>query len=275
MTRKLVWFNRIQWLLAVVVMVGCTSQGYQPERYKQQQDAPPLSYEDIEKIPDAEPKIEPLSRSGNKSPYRVVGKDYVVMDSSQGYSREGVGSWYGSKFHGHLTSNGEIYNMFAMSAAHRTLPLPTYLRVTNLNNNRRVIVRVNDRGPFHSDRIIDLSYAAAVKLGFVDQGTAPVRLEAIDPLVWHKTRALVMEPGTEIYLQVGAFSQHDSAAKLKRRLQGVTSDPVSIYLDRTMDPVLHKVQIGPLRDMTTAQAIREKIAALGLGIPIIVSLPRS
>ncbi len=264
-------------LCAVVLLlcIGCADTSYQSTRYHKQQDAPPFDYQDIEKIPDAEPRIEPLSKMGNKSPYTVVGQNYEVLSTSLGYTKQGVASWYGSKFHGHLTSNGEIYNMFDMSAAHRNLPLPTYLRVTNLSNNRKVIVRVNDRGPFHSDRVIDLSYAAAIKLGFVDQGTAQVKLEAIDPLVWYKTRSLSVEPGTEIYLQVGAFSRQESATKLKRRLQGITDGMVAIYLDKSQTPNLHKVQIGPLRDMTAAQAIREKISTLGFGIPIIFSLPRS
>ncbi len=273
---KRFYFNLALCTVVGLLVAGCTgNKSYQATRYQQHQDAPPFGYEDIEKIPDAEPRVEPPSRMGNKSPYRVVGKNYSIMGSSLGYSEQGVASWYGSKFHGHLTSNGEIYNMFAMSAAHKSLPIPTYLRVTNLDNNRKVIVRVNDRGPFHSDRVIDLSYAAAVKLGFVDQGTARVKLEAIDPLVWHKTRSLAVEPGTEIYLQVGAFSHPDSATKLKRRLQGITDGMVSVYLDKTKTPHLHKVQIGPLRNMTVAQAIREKIGTLGLGIPIIVSLPQS
>ncbi|MCU4675441.1 septal ring lytic transglycosylase RlpA family protein [Catenovulum sp. 2E275] len=127
---------------------------------------------------DPTPIYEVPSRGGNKD-YQVLGKHYKVLKTSEGFSEEGVASWYGKKFHGHLTSNGETYDMFAMSAAHKTLPLPTYVKVTNLANNKQAIVRVNDRGPFHDGRIIDLSYAAAFKLGVTKSGTAKVKIEAL------------------------------------------------------------------------------------------------
>ena len=130
------------------------------------------------------PKVEPHSRGGNKSRYEVWGKSYSVMASSIGFKQRGLASWYGQKFHGHLTSNGETYDMYAMTAAHKSLPLPTYARITNLANNRTVIVRVNDRGPFHGDRVIDLSYAAASKLDYRKTGVAEVLVEAIDARQW-------------------------------------------------------------------------------------------
>ncbi len=162
--------------LCVSVLAGCesTSNG----RYSQRVDSAPRHVAKTPNTADAVPKFEPY-RMFNSRPYTVLGKHYKPMTSGKGYHQIGHASWYGQKFHGHLTSNGETYNMFAMSAAHKTLPLPSYVRVTNLDNNKQAIVRVNDRGPFHDDRIIDLSYAAAVKLGYHNKGTARVKLEVI------------------------------------------------------------------------------------------------
>lgn len=144
-------------------------------------DGAPVHDVDISNLPDAVPKQEPITRAGNKNPYTVFGKTYHLLPVGSGYRAEGMASWYGTKFHGRKTANGEIYDMYAMTAAHKTLPIPSYVRVTHLGNNRSVVVRVNDRGPFHGDRIIDLSYAAAKKLGYQQLGTAQVRVELIDP----------------------------------------------------------------------------------------------
>ncbi|MGP9766810.1 septal ring lytic transglycosylase RlpA family protein [Halomonas sp. AOP13-D3-9] len=153
-------------------------------RYAMSGDAYPLEPPDVAKVPDAEPRIEQPSRTGNRSTYEVWGKTYHVLPDATGYEKRGTASWYGEKFHGYATSNGEIYDMYKMSAAHRSLPLPTFARVTSLDTGRSVIVRVNDRGPFHSDREIDLSYAAAARLGFLDNGTGSVKVEAINPEQW-------------------------------------------------------------------------------------------
>ncbi len=139
---------------------------------------PPASFGDV---PDATPREEPRARSGNPESYEQNGQRYRVMDSSEGYQEEGLASWYGEPFHGRRTSSGERYDMYLMTAAHKTLPLPTYVEVTNLDNDRRIVVRVNDRGPFHEGRIIDLSYVAAGKLGMLGAGTARVRVRALDP----------------------------------------------------------------------------------------------
>lgn len=264
------------WVLAALFLVGCaTYQPQPPSRYQQKQDSAPLSYRDLEKVPDAVPKVEPRSRQGNKSPYTVAGRSYQILPTSKGYIELGTASWYGKKFHGHLTSNGETYNMFGMSAAHKSLPLPTYLQVTNLDNGRKVIVRVNDRGPFHSQRVVDLSYAAAIKLGFVDEGTAQVKIEAIDPVAWQLAKAVPAAGSAgRVYLQVGAFSKRETAVQLKQRVQSVTDEVVVINLDTERIPNLHKVQIGPLRDMALVRQIKEKLTTLGLGEPLIVPLPR-
>jgi rare lipoprotein A len=154
------------------------------ERYAMSGDAYPMNPPDVSQVPDAVPRIEPLSRGGNRSTYEVWGKTYNVLPDASGYARQGTASWYGEKFHGYATSNGEIYDMFKMTAAHRSLPLPTYARVTSLDNGRSVIVRVNDRGPFHNDREIDLSYAAAARLDILERGTGRVKVEAIDAEAW-------------------------------------------------------------------------------------------
>ncbi|MDX1452372.1 MAG: septal ring lytic transglycosylase RlpA family protein, partial [Oleiphilaceae bacterium] len=167
--------------LFLVVCLSICLAACSTSRYSMRHDKAPTGDFDASGVPDAIPVWEPLSPQGNRSPYTVRGKQYRILPSAAGYREEGIASWYGLKFHGELTSNGEIYNMYAMSAAHKSLPLPTYVKVTNLSNQRSVIVRVNDRGPFHSERVIDLSYAAAKKLGFDKQGTARVLLEAIVP----------------------------------------------------------------------------------------------
>lgn len=145
--------------------------------------APPRKLNPNE-IRDAVPKREPITKAGNKSPYTVLGQTYVIMPSAKGYRQTGIASWYGTKFHGQSTSNGDKYDLYEMTAAHKTLPIPTYVLVTNLENNKQAIVRVNDRGPFVSNRVIDLSYAAAVKLGYADKGTAFVEVVAIDVDNW-------------------------------------------------------------------------------------------
>ena len=153
-------------VVVAVLMAGCASS-----RYSMDQDAAPTTSVDVSQIPSVVPHPVTPGDLGNKSPYTVWGKTYHVLASAKGYHARGLASWYGAKFHGHRTSDGEVFNMYGFSAAHRTLPLPCFVRVTNLENGRSLIVRVNDRGPFHSDRLIDLSYAAAKKLGYASQGT--------------------------------------------------------------------------------------------------------
>ncbi len=172
----LVFTKTLFMLICTMLFIGCqsTPSGLNPKTH----DSAPRHVAKEPETLDAVPKYEAY-RMFNSRPYKVLGKHYTPMTSGKGYEQTGYASWYGQKFHGHLTSNGETYNMFAMSAAHKTLPLPSYVRVTNLENNKQAIVRVNDRGPFHDNRIIDLSYAAAVKLGYHSKGTTKVKLEVI------------------------------------------------------------------------------------------------
>ena len=193
---------------------------------------------DINTIQDAQPIIEPITKAGNKSPYTQFGVTYEIMPSSVGYRELGTASWYGTKFHGRRTSNGNIYNMYLMTAAHKTLPIPTYVRVTRLDTQQTIIVRVNDRGPFHNQRIIDLSYAAAVKLGFSNSGTAEVLVEAIDaslPLPTNNEKA---------YLQIGAFDNPESAIKFAAKFDDQITAPIGI---KAVESV-YKVLVGPFRD---------------------------
>lgn len=172
-------------VLLSMLLSGCFSSRNSGGYYKD--DGPPRRNVNVAKIADAVPRQEPLSRTGNK-PYKALGKRYYPMDSAKGYKERGQASWYGKKFHGNRTSSGEPYDMYAMTAAHKTLPLPTYVRVVNVDNNRAVVVKVNDRGPFLHNRIIDLSYVAAKKLDMLGRGTANVFVEAIDPKTYRASK---------------------------------------------------------------------------------------
>ncbi|MBI5448173.1 MAG: septal ring lytic transglycosylase RlpA family protein [Gammaproteobacteria bacterium] len=186
-------------LLGIVIQLsGCAGM------HRRSKDGPPPFPVDMSKVKECVPKVEPKSRCGNPSSYVVWGKRYYVMDSSEGYCERGIASWYGMAFHQRRTSSGERFDTTTMTAAHKTLPLPTYVEVTNLNNGRRVIVKVNDRGPFCDSRIIDLSYVAAVKLGVYPRGTARVQVRAIDPKEWHCYR----NPSREVVCHPHRSSHH-------------------------------------------------------------------
>tara|TARA_R110001592_G_scaffold138511_5_gene357698 strand:- start:1 stop:750 length:750 start_codon:yes stop_codon:yes gene_type:complete len=212
-------------------------------------DVGPKGLFDASDVPDAIPVWEPISRQGNKSPYTVRGIKYHIADTSKGYREEGYASWYGLKFHGELTSNGETYNMYAMSAAHKNLPIPSYVRVTNLENNKQVIVRVNDRGPFHKGRVIDLSYAAATKLGYAQKGTARVALELIQLESGSSIAGESVRISTDkvaYFIQVAAFSLKESAEKALEQLKEVKNIPeVFIGSVSLGGGDVHRVRIGP------------------------------
>lgn len=269
----------------LVLLVGCASEP-PPEnygRYTIQQDRAPATAIDIAAIPEVVPEPVHRTLAGNRSPYEVLGQSYTVMHSEEGYSERGIASWYGEKFHGHNTSNGEIFDMYRSSAAHRSLPIPSFLQVTNLDNNRSIVVRVNDRGPFHSDRIIDLSYAAAVKLGYAEIGTARVQLEAILPpaysgetLLYSAATATQVTPDAESaarqYLQVGAFSDLGAAQRLSGRLREITVFPVFIQeITSNTAQILHRVRVGPIADSRDINDIRNRVVAANLGSPYTVT----
>ena len=273
-------------ILALMVMLaGCST----PSRYSIEQDIAPDVELDVSKLPDPVPVYEPKSRGGNKSPYEVWGKTYHVLPTAEGYQEKGRASWYGAKFHGHRTSNGETYNMYEMSAAHKSLPLPSYAKVTNLDNGRSVIVRVNDRGPFHEGRIIDLSYAAAKKLGYYSKGTASVEVEAIvvaqntksansiTPVV--KDRSEALTAGYAYFIQVGAFSTAPAAEQLKNRVDAVfvTSSKSTAFVTNSKDTakVFHRVRMGPYYDLQQAEQLLKQLNESKLGSPMIITRPVS
>lgn len=196
------------------------------------------------------PIIAPLSRYGNPATYHVDGQKYEVLTSAAGYHQRGIASWYGTKFHRKRTSSGEPYDMYALTAAHRTLPLPTYIRVKNLKNGREAIVKVNDRGPFHSGRIIDLSYGAAAKLGIFPQGTAPVEIEALT----------FKNQSAHYYIQAGSFGSNRLAAELKAKLSKSAMSPVFIKTEKGR----FLVRIGPLANRQKAEQVKSKLVSLGV-----------
>ncbi|MEX0584963.1 MAG: septal ring lytic transglycosylase RlpA family protein [Natronospirillum sp.] len=223
-------------------------------RYSMAQDAGGRTLTEAE-IPDIEVVFEAPSRGGN-SDYTLFGKRYRIMAAAEGYRQEGTASWYGKKFHGHTTSNGETYDMYKLSAAHTTLPLPSYVRVTNLDNGKEVVVRVNDRGPFHENRIIDMSYAAAVRLGFSDQGTASVRVEALIP-------DQIQE--AQYWLQFGAFREEGSAQRASSEVSRTLNERASV--DNSSG--LYRVRIGPL-PQSRAESLQREWESKGNDKPLLV-----
>ncbi|MEC8804604.1 MAG: septal ring lytic transglycosylase RlpA family protein [Pseudomonadota bacterium] len=253
-------------------------------RYSIAQDRAPSGQVSLGSILEVIPEPVTRTQAGNRSPYSVLGKTYTVLPTEKGYSKTGIASWYGEKFHGHKTSNGEVFDMYQASAAHKSLPIPSFLRVTNLDNNRSLIVRVNDRGPFHGDRIIDLSYAAALKLGYADRGTARVQLDAIvvnedgQAVTYSNSRVGSPEQGAreEVsgrrYLQVGAFSELRSAQRVFDQLRQLTRHPVFIRsVPNGSDNVLYRVRVGPLRDIQEIRELSQRVVAANLGSPYTVA----
>ncbi len=256
------------WLLVLASLLpGC---GVTPER----DGPPPFGSVDVSRVPDAVPRMEPKSRYGNPGSYVVAGKRYYTLADSRGFVERGIASWYGKKFHGRRTSSGETYNMYAMTAAHTRLPLPTYVRVRNLRNNRSVVVRVNDRGPFHSNRVIDVSYAAASRLGMLAKGTAFVEVRAIDPSAPPRVASAATVPalsrGASLYLQVGAFALRRNAERLKSRLGRMADTAVRISEVILQGTPIYRVQLGPLLDVAQADRLADLLAAAGYEAPHIV-----
>ncbi|MDX1433582.1 MAG: septal ring lytic transglycosylase RlpA family protein [Gammaproteobacteria bacterium] len=259
------------WLLGGVLLLlaGCSGT---PER-----DSAPTSHPvDLARVPDAVPKVEPRARYGNPQSYVVHGRRYHVKGSSAGYRERGVASWYGRKFHGRRTSSGEVYDMYRMTAAHRSLPLPTFARVTNLENGRQVVLRINDRGPFHDNRLIDLSYVAAWKLGILAKGTGFVEVEAIDPRAPAPPPAQVAKAAApngaqvRMYLQTGSFSNWTNAERLKGRIAPVAARPIEIQPAVVAGRTTYRVRVGPIDDVDEADRLAQRLTELGLETPRIV-----
>ena len=226
-------------------------------------------------VPDAVPRVEPRSPYGNPPFYDVFGKRYYVRATSAGYDKRGVASWYGPGFYEERTSTHEPYDMYAMTAAHKTLPLPCYVRVTNLQNGRSVVVRVNDRGPFVANRIIDLSYTAAAKLGMLQKGTAMVEVRAIDPTapaapVARAASGVPAEPkpagaaATPLFIQTGAFADPANADRLLRKLRGNGYTDAFVRADEIGGRRLYRVRIGPVKDVDDYDRIVGALARIGV-----------
>jgi rare lipoprotein A len=237
-------------------------------------DGPPDTVPDnLAQVPDAVPRDEPFHRFANR-PYTVFGQTYVPLVNKDASKQRGLASWYGKKFHGQKTSSGETYDMFAMTAAHKTFPIPSYAKVTNVKNGLSVVVRVNDRGPFHPGRIIDLSYAAAAKIGILNAGSALVEVERVFEALATRAQAVVPAPqqtaalaletpmvaqeSAGLWIQLGAFSSTEGAESFREHVTRELSwmfEPVQI----TSRDGMHRVRLGPFRTREEANAIADKV----------------
>lgn len=264
---------RIVALIIVLVLAGCASRGGY-----YQDDGPPrgVSKSDIEKIPNAVPRNEPRSKTGN-NPYVALGKKYYPMKSASGYNERGVASWYGKKFHGRRTSSGEKYDVMGMTAAHRTLPLPTYVKVRNLKSGKSVIVKVNDRGPFLHNRVIDLSYAAAYKLGVVTTGTALVEVSVVGVNDSVRTSGYTTKTpvtsrsvaGPRLYVQYGAFSVKSNALDLQRRLHGFGFKPF-IEHGFLNGSDIYRVRAGPYSQVSEVDEVASRSRQAGYETKLVI-----
>ena len=239
-------------LLVVVLLASCSGV----------KDSAPANYSKRwDEIPDAVPEAVKPSRYGNPDSYEVFGKTYHVKESSEGFRQKGIASWYGNKFHGQRTSSGEEYDMYAMTAAHKTLPIPVYVEVTNIDNGRVAIVKVNDRGPFHPGRIIDLSYAAATKLGVAQTGTANVSIRVVSSAGEKNRRrsdAIVESPADEdgkLYVQVAAFATEENALQQLGKLQSEGFSDVRLHTESKKGKAVYRVRIGPLPSDHVAKTV--------------------
>lgn len=260
----IVRYSLTGWIL-ITLLSGCTGMAVN-------QDGAPDKTLDWDNIPDAIPSAEPLSKTGNPASYVVNGQRYYVTLNAEDFNETGRASWYGTKFHGNLTSSGEPYDMYKMTAAHKSLPLPSYVSVTNLENDRQVIVKVNDRGPFVEGRIIDLSYAAAQKLGIVRRGTAEVSVKIlsspeINGSSNHNSRGENLihaaNKPDRYFVQLGAFSDMENAEKFRSQLASQSIEPTLIKTLSSSDGELHKVQVGPLEDVNDLQSMESRLSDLG------------
>lgn len=222
-------------------------------RYQLTHDETPEHVPQLDHIENALPRYEPYSVAGNKD-YSLRGAHYKIIQEPEAFEEKGIASWYGKKFHGHLTSNGEIYDMYSMSAAHKTLPLPSYVEVTNTQNNKVAIVRVNDRGPFHEGRIIDLSYAAAHQLGVLKTGVAPVKIRVLtvkkpaDDFEW-QARAK-----QHYFVQLIAMSDQKKAIEQAKKFKNALSLPTHILRRNGM----YRIRLGPFYDNKTTINAQKK-----------------
>ncbi|HYL04095.1 MAG TPA: septal ring lytic transglycosylase RlpA family protein [Steroidobacteraceae bacterium] len=246
---------------ALLALAACSVNPRRAARPPAPLPPPPA---DLEAIPDAVPRVEPRSAHGNPPFYDVDGRRYFVLSSAAGYDERGVASWYGPTFHGANTSSGEPYNMYAMTAAHKTLPLPTYARVTNLSNGRSVVVRINDRGPFVGNRIIDLSYTAAAKLDMLRDGTAMVEVHALTAGAPDVLTRNSQSPPPTLYVQTGAFADPRNAERELERLHAAGLERAFVLSPIEGESRLFRVRIGPVSSVAEFDQLAARLATLGI-----------
>ncbi len=243
--------------VALLVLSGCNREVVRPQN-PAPMPAPPNPAE----VPDAVPHPEPRSHSGNPPFYDVLGQRYFVLASAGGYVERGVASWYGPGFHSGSTATGETYDMYGMTAAHKTLPLPCYAEVTNLSNGQSIIVRINDRGPFVANRLIDLSYVAAAKLDMLKQGTTLVEVRTLDspgtPLP-----APVVAKG-DLFIQAGAFTDQQNADRLLSTLRRSGIGPAFIREDDVSGRHFYRVRVGPVPDVAEFDRLVDDLRGAGV-----------
>ena len=287
--------------LVAALLLGACASG--PDKSRDGPEARPPS--GLSRVPDAEPRVEPIRQGGPNKPYEVLGKDYVPLREDTRFTQRGMASWYGKKFHGRRTASGEVYNMYAMTAAHKTMPIPSYARVRNPANGREIIVRVNDRGPFHRGRVIDLSYTAALRLGVLNN-IAPVEVERItheeirtgawrrdaggapaaaeppapdtpDPAAQPTANAPSERADTAAaqgyWVQLGAFRQREGAVQFQQRVASEL-DWLSPLLAVFSEPSLFRLQAGPYPSRSEAASAAERVREALQLVPVIVEKRR-
>jgi len=252
--------------LALLALSGCSLTRHREAPVPAPAPPPvvPAAPPDLTAIPDAVPRAEPRSAHGNPPFYDVFGRRYYVLASADGYLERGVASWYGPTFHGGNTSSGEPYDMYAMTAAHKTLPLPCYARVTNLRNGKNVVVRINDRGPFVANRLIDLSYTAAARLDMLREGTTLVEVRTLSPSVPDVLTRSSAQPPPALYVQAGAFADQQNAQRLLTRLQAAGLERAFIALPPQSGAHLYRVRLGPVESVAQFDELAARLAALGI-----------
>ncbi|HEV2614871.1 MAG TPA: septal ring lytic transglycosylase RlpA family protein [Gammaproteobacteria bacterium] len=268
--RKTGIFKFYFFIILMLLLASCSTSH---RRYKYGQDFAPNFKVNPDDVQNPVPRAEPLSKHGNPSSYVVLGKRYYVLKSAKGYDQTGIASWYGMKFHDHKTSNGEEYDVAKMTGASKVLPLPTYVQVTNLKTGKKIIVRINDRGPFCENRIIDLSYVAAAKLGMLPTGTALVEVKAIDannPEETESAPPIVPIGRGQIYVQIGAFAVESNATRLQSKIESLTNYPVIIQTGDLNGAPLYRVQIGPIPNVDSTDSLHHTLLSMGLGEPMTV-----
>ena len=265
---------RTKHLLSWLTLVSSIQLGACTTAPRDVVDSAPSKSINVAHLPDAVPRHEVRSKRGNPTFYRVNGRTYHLLPHADNYSERGVASWYGTKFHGRATSSGEIYNMYEMTAAHRNLPIPCYVEVTNLQNGQQIVVRVNDRGPFHANRIIDLSYAAAKKLGIIGSGTGLVEVRSISPRTGRPrsnagANSADKKEDAQLFVQAGAFANRQNAEQLQQQLIALfDSQRISATFDQTNK--LYRVRIGPLATVEEADRLTQLITAKGFTTPHLI-----